>query len=100
MTFNPMERIQGEEMKKAGVLIYYQPRRLNDIGRIRIIEPNGNTQWMSSPDIQCQHHSYWHPRCCFVDFCDDLVTQEHVIKAMRRYDEQCGYPPAELIGEL
>lgn len=85
-------------LKPAGVKIYFQPLRKDLIGRIRIMQPDGKSLWTYTASFKSQEHSKWADvPCCFAE---EGMTQEQVIEAMIEYDERCGYPPAELIGEL
>jgi hypothetical protein len=66
-------------------------------GRLRILYPNGKTEWMGSNPLRFQSMSRWRGMCCWQP---ENATMKELIKAMRKYDKKQGYPKAIFLGEI
>lgn len=98
--------------------LYYQEIVECDIPRLRIIWPDGHCQFLYDDDrdkswgVPCwAEQQYYEPEALphermngFLGFHDRCFGKcssgARAIKLMNAHDAKCGWPPAELIGEL
>jgi len=79
--------------------LYYQPTCDVDRSRIRIIYPDGRSEWNSSG----YHVEISFPPCWSEGIIGEYgknETPQAALKAMRVHDRDCGYKPAIFCGEL
>lgn len=74
--------------------------------RIRIVFPDGRSMWKSyvfAESYVWDYHCYatdfgFDPQAC--DWFSKFPSAKHAIKAMREYDKNEGYEPADFLGYL
>lgn len=105
-TLANLKRFVGDSLEKfdyrrpmlfwQGFNLKYEARTIS--GRLRIIYPDGSAVFNGSDPIGAPWASgIWNTSCWATD---NLRNAEEAVAAMRRFDDDHDYPPAEFIGYI
>jgi hypothetical protein len=82
--------------------LYYQHAVNHKSDRIRIIYPDGRSEWLRDGDPEDTDIPCWAEECrCFnYEVYGKCKSAKESLRNMRKYDKLCGWPPANFLGEL
>ncbi len=80
--------------------LYLQNGFDEDAARIRIIYPDGSSEWLCNGDPEKEYAPCWAAIQPLYHGKGKNRTQQEAIRAMRHYDDIVGWPSAHFLGYL